>query len=130
MTEIAKALYTFYSGFGIPAYAENSVPDEVTDEETGQNASVEPPYITYTVPQSALFDGATHQVRVWYPGGSNEAVNAKADEILAAIGQGKRIRAGRGCVCIYPGGGTLAQNQPADDTLRIVYINLQINAYV
>ena len=119
MTEIAKALYAFYSSFGIPAYTEDSVPSDA-----------QMPYITYTLPQSEVFTGVTHQVRVWYYGTSNAPVNAKADEILAAIGYGGvKLKAGRGFVCIYPG-TPLAQMQPADDTTRIVYINLGLRSYV
>lgn len=118
MTEVAKALKAFYSRFGIPAYTEDSVPS---------NAVM--PYITYTLPQSEVFSSATHQVRVWYYGTSNVNVNAKADEIIAAIGQGVKLKAGRGFVCIYPG-SPLAQMQPADDTTRTVYINLELRSYV
>lgn len=122
MTEVAKALNAFYSGFGLMAYSENSVPDDA-----------QLPYITYTVPQSGVFESATHQVRVWYEtdksAPSNVQVNAKADEIIAAIGQGVKLKAGRGFVCIYPG-VPLAQLQPSDDQTRIVYINLELRSYV
>lgn len=123
MTEVAKALASFYGGFRIPAYEEYSVPDDA-----------ELPYITYTVPQGDAFQSATHQARVWYAtdkgAPSNVQVNAKADEILAAIGRGVRLPAGQGYVIIYPGTGTLAQNQPSDDGTRIVYLNLEIRCYV
>lgn len=122
MTEVAKALNAFYSGFGLMAYSENSVPDDA-----------QLPYITYTVPQSGVFESATHQVRVWYEtdksAPSNVQVNAKADEIIAAIGQGVKLKAGRGFVCIFPG-VPLAQLQPSDDATRIVYINLELRSYV
>ena len=118
MTEVAKALNAFYKRFGIPAYTEDSVPSDV-----------ELPYITYSVPQSGVFNSATHQVRVWYYGTSNAEVNAKADEVIAAIGQGVKLKAGRGFVCIYPG-VPLAQMQPSDDETRIVYINLELRSYV
>lgn len=122
MTEIAKALYSFYSGFQIPAYAEDSVPDDA-----------KLPYITYTAPQSDTFTGATHQVRVWYAADKgapdNTKINAKADEILAVIGRGIRMKAGEGFVYIFPG-NPVAQPQPADDATQIVYINLEIRCYV
>lgn len=122
MTEIAKALHSFYSGFSVPAYAEDSVPDDA-----------KLPYITYTVPQSGVFNGTTHQARIRYAtdkgAPSNVAVNAKADEVIAAIGQGVKLKAGKGFVCIYPG-TPLAQMQPADDATRIVYLNLELRAYV
>lgn len=127
MTEIAKALHAFYSGFDIPAYAESSVPDDPDDPLSL------PPYITYTVPQSGLFAGTTHQVRIWYPtdkgAPSNVEVNAKADEVIAAIGQGVKLKAGRGFVCIYPG-NPKAQMQPSDNSVRIVYLNLELRSYV
>lgn len=119
MTEIAKALYAFYSGFGLPAYTEEGIP-----------AEAQLPYISYTLARSALFDAATHQVRIWYRGESNAPVNAKADEILAAIGQGVKLPVSGGYVCIYPGSGALAQMQPSDEDLRIVYLNLYIRSYV
>ena len=118
MTEVAKALKAFYGSFGIPAYTEDNVPNDV-----------KMPYITYTVPQSAVFSSATHQASVWYYGNSNVAVIAKADEILAAIGRGVKLKAGRGFVCIYPG-SPLAQMQPADEALAIVYLNLELRSYV
>lgn len=118
MTEIAKALNAFYSSFGLPAYTEDNVPDTATL-----------PYITYTLPQSELFYGATHQARIWYKGNTNVPVNKKAGEVIAAIGQGVKLPAGRGYVCIYPS-SPLAQMQPADDDTRIVYINLELRSYV
>ena len=120
MTEVAKALKAFYGSFGIPAYTEDNVPDDV-----------KMPYITYTAPQSDVFSSATHQARVWYYGNSNVAVNAKVDEILAAIGRsGKKLKAGDGYVYIFRGGGTVAQHQPSDDTTRIVYLNLELRCHV
>ena len=129
MTEIAKALYAFYSQFGIPAYAEDSVPDDPDDPKSN------PPYITYTVPQSGVFESATHQARIWYPADkgapSNVDVNAKADEVIAAIGRsGRKLKAGNGYVYIFRGGGTVAQHQPSDDTTRIVYLNLELRCHV
>lgn len=118
MTEVAKALKAFYSGFGIPAYTEDSVPDK---EEL--------PYITYTAVESGVFSSATHQARVWYPGTGYAAVNAKADEITKAIGPGKKLKAGKGFLFLFPG-TPLCQMQPADDKTRIVYINLEIRCYV
>lgn len=118
MTEVAKALKAFYSSFGIPAYTEDSVPD-----------TAELPYITYTAVESGVFSSATHQARVWYPGTGYAAVNAKADEITKAIGPGKKLKAGKGFLFLFPG-TPLCQMQPADDKTRIVYINLEIRCYV
>lgn len=45
MRDVMDALYEFWSQFGVPAYAEDMVPD---------NATV--PYIRYTVPKGPAFD--------------------------------------------------------------------------
>lgn len=113
MTQTAKALKAFYSGFGLPAYSENDVPDDVAL-----------PYITYTVVDSDYDAPATHQARVWYRGTSPVPAFAKADEIVAAIGAGVLIDG----VCLRPG-SPLMQKQPTENDLQIVYINLQINTY-
>lgn len=119
MTSVAKALYAFYSGFGLPAYPEDGVPS---------NAAL--PYITYTVVQPDCLDSAVHQARVWYQSESYAGVNAKADEIIAAVGRGLLLPAGDGAVCLRPG-TPLAQHMPIEGKLeiKIVYINFQINFY-
>ena len=54
MTNTAKALYQFFSGFGIPAYVEYAPPD---------NAQL--PYITYQLIEPDWDDGGTFYARVW-----------------------------------------------------------------
>lgn len=119
MTSVSKALYAFYSRFGLPAYPEDGVPS---------NAAL--PYITYTVVQPDCLDSAVHQARVWYQSESYAGVNAKADEIIAAVGRGLLLQAGDGFVCLRPG-TPLAQHMPIEGKpeIKIVYINLQINFY-
>lgn len=119
MTSVAKALYAFYSGFGLPAYPEDGVP-----------SSAALPYITYTVVQPDCFDSAVHQARVWYQSESYAGVNAKADEIIAAVGRGLLLPAGDGFVCLRPG-TPLAQHMPIEGKpeIKIVYLNFQFNFY-
>lgn len=45
MKDVMDALYAFFSQFGVPAYAEDMVPDTATV-----------PYIRYTVPKGPAFD--------------------------------------------------------------------------
>ena len=80
MTNTAKALYNFFSGFGLPAYVEYNVPD-----------SAVLPYITYQVVEPDWMDAATIYARVWYRDTSYIAINAKADQIKAAIGGGAML---------------------------------------
>lgn len=119
MTSIAKALYAFYSGFGLPAYPEDGVPSA---------ASL--PYITYTIAQPDFIDGAVHQARIWYQSDSYVSVNAKADEIIAAVGRGLMLTAGDSAICLRPG-TPLAQHMPIEGKpeIKIVYLNFQLSFY-
>ena len=119
MTSIAKALYAFYSGFGLPAYPEDGVPSDAAL-----------PYITYTIVQPDYIDSAVHQARVWYQSDSYAGVNAKADEIISAVGRGLLLPAGNGAVCLRPG-TPLAQHMPIEGKpeIKIVYLNFQLSFY-
>lgn len=70
------AIYRFFNGFGIPAYASSSVPDR------------EPfPYITYDLVLGE-WDGGESMLtaNVWYRTESEAEPNAKVREMSSAIG--------------------------------------------
>lgn len=72
------AVYKFLAGFGIPAYASSSTPDQA-----------EFPYITYDLVLGTW--GRTEvnvPVNVWYRTDSEAVPNAKVREIAEAIGLG------------------------------------------
>lgn len=117
MYKVAAALKTFFSGFGLPAYAESSVPE-----------NVQLPYITYSLAEPEWDQKASMYARVWDKTKSNDGIIRKADQILAAIGRGKRIPLeGSGELVIWPEN---AQVQiQTDGDYRYAYINLSINAY-
>lgn len=72
------AVYKFLAGFGIPAYASSSTPDQA-----------EFPYITYDLVLGSW--GRTEvnvPVNVWYRTDSEAVPNAKVREISEAIGLG------------------------------------------
>lgn len=74
----AEALYLFFSGFGIPAYASSSVPDDAVF-----------PWLTYDLSTSAWDDGdVSLTVNLWYYTTSEATPNAKAQEISDSIGRG------------------------------------------
>lgn len=119
MTGTARALYNFWSGFGMPAYTTTTVPDDA-----------ELPYITYSLVQTEPLNFATHYAQVWYRDTSNEALMEKVAEILEAIGTGVMIATDDGYVCIRPGSGQVVQLLTDENPeIRYAYINLQINCY-
>ena len=119
MTNTAKALYQFFSSFGLDAYVEYNVPDDATL-----------PYITYQLIEPDWSDSGTIYARVWYRSTSYTAINAKVDQIRAAIGEGLSLPTPSGAVYLSKG-SPFAQNMPmeGDDTLKVIYLNLNIMAH-
>jgi len=118
MTNTAIALYQFFSGFGLEAFVENNVPEEA-----------QLPYITYQLTEPDWDDSQAMYARVWYRSTSFLAINAKVDEIRAAIGEGASIPTAGGAVYLSKG-SPFAQYMPmeGDDTLKVVYLNIIIHA--
>ena len=116
MRATAKALKTFFGGFGLPAYTPDSVPDEVNT-----------PYLIYSLQEPEWNRKVTGYVQGWYRSKSNAALAEKADEIVSAIGQGVKLDTGVGYLVIYPE-SPLVQ-MLTDGEYRSFYINLSINAY-
>lgn len=74
----AQVIHSFWASFGLPAYDENTVPD-----------NAELPYITYEVATSSFGDGdVSLTANLWYFGKSWADISRKADEISWAIGDG------------------------------------------
>lgn len=119
MTNTAKALYSFFSSFDIPAYVEYEVPDEAVL-----------PYITYQLVSPQLMESMSLNARVWYRSKSFAGISAKVDEISAAIGDGVSIDTDDGGAVWLFKGRNFAQNMPmeGDDTLKCVYLSMTIHA--
>lgn len=118
MITTAQAITRFLSGFSIPAYPEQLVPDDA-----------ELPYLTYPHTEPRWDTPGTFYVNVYVRSkDSNFAALQKADEIAAAIGEGIRLPCTGGYVVLYPQ-SPLIQAIPTESDVRHAYINLQINAY-
>ena len=118
MERTAKAVYTFLSGFGIPAYDQQAVPDDA-----------ELPYITYYLQEPEWSRQCTGYAQVWYRTKSRATVNAKTDQIVSAIGdQGVVLQcAGGGYVMIRPETPIVSPIKDGDVMGNI--INFIVNAY-
>lgn len=77
MRNTANALYEFFSGFGIPAYLQDTLPD-----------NVQMPYITYELMEPEALSTAFFNASLWYKDTSLDAILRKADEIGETIGMG------------------------------------------
>lgn len=116
MYKAAAALKAFFSGFGLPAYQEGSVPED-------QNL----PYITYSLSAPEWNQKATMYARVWDRSTSNAFIISTADQITAAIGEMLRIPIDGGNLVIWP--ETPLIQILVDGDYRNAYINLSMNAY-
>lgn len=110
-----KALADFYGGFQIPAYEENTVPDDAPF-----------PYITYNVATDSIGANISLYCNLWYRSSSWVACNQKARDIYSVVGSG-------GIILPCDDGGIwlkadspFAQNlsDPDDDLIRRKYIRL------
>lgn len=119
MINTAQALYEFWSSFGLPAYTEGTIPDELVL-----------PYITYSLVETEPLEAGTHYAKVYYRSTSNEALLRKVDDILATIGdKGCRINCQGGYVVLRKATPTVQLMDDENPELRFAYINLQINCY-
>ena len=124
MTNTARALNEFWSGFGLWAFAVNTVPDEDPDGNP-----MNPPYITYSLVETEPLEPATHYAQVWYRDTGYADLLAKVDEIKAAIGTGVKLECDGGYVVLRPLSPLAQIMVDEDPTVRYAYINLQINCY-
>lgn len=111
----AAAIYQFLNIFGLPAYEENTVPDDASF-----------PYLTYQL----VTDSFDHEVSVaaslWYRSESWTAINAKTEEVSSHIGLGGKIIKCDGGRIWIKRGQPFAQNMgdESDDLIKRKYLNL------
>ena len=118
MIATAQTLTQFLNSFGIPAYCENTIPDDA-----------QPPYITYPLREPEWHAKTSFWVKVYYRHQtSNLESLTKADEIARAIADGIRLKTEGGWIVLWPE-TPLIQSVPPDGDVRAAYINLSINAY-
>lgn len=122
MLDTAKALHSFYSGFGLPAYTIDNVPDDA-----------QLPYITYRWADSDWEQPISHYCMIYMRTNSNVVLLSKADEIKQAIGTGLRIPCNDGCLYLHfenaeiVSGADSAKESEQGTGVRAVYINMQLD---
>lgn len=114
-----KSLHAFWSGFGINAYHEDTVPDTAMKDSGGH-------YITYNSVAAGPFEPRPLTANIWYRDPSWAAIDAKRQEIYDAIGLGGvLVPFNRGNIWIVRNPQSFAQRLPDDDdTIRRIYIQV------
>ena len=112
----AQAIYQFWAGFGLPAYDNQSVPD---------NATL--PYITYETMTGAIGAQMAMTADVWYRSTSWKAVSDKVDEIALKIATMDAVKIDTGYMYItVPELSPFAQRlaDPDDDMIKRISLNV------
>lgn len=120
----AQALYSFWSGFEIPAIDEQSSYDEGTLEQLG----IDYPYISYQSADAEIGTPVTLSADIWYRDTTWADIEAKATEIAEALGYGgKLIPYDGGRIWIRRGNPTYAR-MAADSAWDVRRIHMNITA--
>ena len=117
----AAAIYQFWSGFGLTAYEENTVPEDAVF-----------PYVTYQLVTDSFDREVAATASLWYRSESWTAINAKAEEISAHIGLGGKIIKCDGGRIWIKRGQPFAQNMgdESDDLIKRKYLNVNIEYFM
>lgn len=106
-----QALYAFWSGFGVPAYEENSVP----------SGSLAPsfPYITYEASVSPFDADVLMSASIWTRSTSWEQADEIADTIENTIKDGYVVPYDGGMIYIVPNDPlSKHMSEPTDDMVK------------
>ena len=111
----AAAIYQFWSGFGLTAYEENTVPTDASF-----------PYVTYQLVTDSFDREVAATASLWYRDESWTAINAKTEEISQKISRGGKIIACDGGVIWLKRGQPFAQSMgdESDDLIKRKYLNI------
>ena len=113
----AAAIYQFWSGFGLTAYEENTVPTDASF-----------PYVTYQLVTDSFDREVPATASLWYRSESWTAINAKTEEIARFIGGGGCLIDCDGGFIWLKRGSPFAQNMgdESDDLIKRKYINVTV----
>ena len=111
----AAAIYQFWSGFGLTAYEENTVPTDAAF-----------PYITYQLVTDSFDREVQVTASLWYRSESWTSINAKTEEISQKISRGGKIISCDGGAIWLKRGQPFAQNMgdESDDLIKRKYLNI------
>ena len=111
----AAAIYQFWSGFGLTAYEENTVPTDAAF-----------PYITYQLVTDSFDSEVATTASLWYRSESWASINAKTEAISQKISRGGKIISCDGGAIWLKRGQPFAQNMgdESDDLIKRKYLNI------
>ena len=110
-----QALHSFWSGFGVPAYDENTVPEDAAL-----------PRITYEVSVDSFGGQVSLSASIWDRSTSWISVTEVADAVTQALSFGGRSIPYEGGLLWLKKGTPFAQRMgDTDDSIRRIYLNVE-----
>jgi len=118
MADKWQAQYNFWSGFGVTAYEEHSVPDEAPF-----------PYITYQAVTSNFADSVSVSASIWTRSYSWETADSISDNIQESLKDGGTLQPYDGGVIWVTPGFPFSQSMddPTDDVIKRKFISVTLN---
>ena len=112
-----QTLHSFWSGFGLKAYDEGSVPDESTL-----------PYITYEVASNEFGYPLMLTASLWYRSSSWAEITEKEQEIAEYITRGGRmLKYDKGAMWLQKASPWAQRmSEPQDDMIRRIVLNVTV----
>ena len=120
-----QTLHTFWSGFDIPAYDENSVP--TADERIKLHGSAFP-YLTYESSMDDFGNPIAQTANLWYRSSGWTDVSLKEQQISDFITRGGRMVAYDDGAMWIQKASPWAQRleEPEDDMIRRIVLNITV----
>lgn len=116
MTTKAQAIYNFWASFGLPAYEENSVPDEATL-----------PYITYEYASDSIGSEVLLTASIWERSTSWTYLNTLEEQISERLAGSKTLKCDGGGIILWRG-TPFAQRMSDETSKDVKRILLQVRA--
>ena len=114
MSDSWQALHNFWSGFGIPAYDQATVPDDAVM-----------PYITYTALVAPFENTVLLTGDIWYNSTRWDTISQKANEIATALSGYKLLNVRTNEYVMLTQGSPFAQRlYDTNDSVKRIHINI------
>jgi len=110
-----QAQQTYWSSFGLPAYDENTVPDDATM-----------PYITYEALSGSLDGQMTVSASLWYRGNRWDQISQKAEQIQRQGNRQIKIDGGYMKARVPASSFANRMDEPSDKTVRRMQMSIEI----
>lgn len=122
MRQTAKALYDFWSSFGIRAFPEDQLPDDLNSEP------IELPYITYQIAKPDWRAQASTYAKVYFHDTSYEDITQTIDNIESRIGEGVMLPTDGGFLLLFKDNNFCQMTPTGDPAVKMAYLSLVLEA--